>query len=250
MPEPRKGGIAIVDYGLGNLFSVRQACARAGMAAWVTSEKDEILESDAVILPGVGAFGDAMAALRALDLVEPLREHARSGKPLFGICLGMQLLMSVSYEYGEHRGLGIIDGAVPRFDRPMGPRRAGDQGGGRVLKVPHVGWNRVFRGQAQPVAMDRSGRGDPWRESPLAGLREGVYMYFVHSYYVRPEEPQVVSAVSRYGDFEFCSALRRGNVFACQFHPERSGPEGLRIYENLASCLSSGARTTELVHVS
>jgi glutamine amidotransferase len=208
---------AIVDHGLGNLFSVQRACEHVGMTARVTARPAEIAEADVVILPGVGAFGDAMATLHRLDLVEVLRDLARAGKPLVGICLGIQLLMTESHEFGVHRGLGLVEGAVVPFPRETGR-----------LKVPQVQWNRILHpehGRAD---------GDPWRGTALAGLPEGEFMYFCHSFHVRPEDPSVVLAVSRYGGVEFVSALRWGNVFACQFHPERSGPAGLQIYGNVA----------------
>lgn len=214
---------AVVDYGLGNLFSIRRAGEHAGMEVVVTPRKEEILRADVVILPGVGAFGDAMATLHRLDLVEVLREIANSDKPLIGICLGMQLLMSESCEFGVYKGLGIIEGSVVRFENP--------QEGDRLLKVPQVQWNRIFHSN------DGRPEGDPWRDTPLAGLPEGQFMYFVHSFYVRPIDPSVILSVSRYGHVEFCSTLRRRNVFACQFHPERSGSAGLQVYHNLASAV-------------
>lgn len=218
MPEPHEARVAIVDYGMGNLFSVQRACEHVGLRAAITARADEVLRADAVILPGVGAFGDAMAELRRLGLVEVLQAAAASGKPLMGICLGMQLFMTESHEFGRHQGLGLIAGDVVRFDAP--------RHGSQVLKVPEVGWNRIL--MPGPNA---------WESSPLEGLRDGEYLYFVHSFYARPVEAGVVSATSRYGHLEFCSSLRRGNLFACQFHPERSGPQGLRIYRNLASQL-------------
>jgi glutamine amidotransferase len=213
--------VAIIDFGLGNLFSVKQACEYAGLQAHITSARKDIQSSDAVILPGVGAFGDAMASLRKLDLVELLRDMATLGTPLMGICLGVQLLMTESYEFGRHPGLGIISGPVVRFDNP--------RQNGKILKVPQVGWNRIYRGPG-----NRSAAVDQWAGTPLDGLAEGEWMYFVHSFIVQPEDPAVILATTRYGHIEFCSALRTGNTFACQFHPERSGPQGLRIYQNLA----------------
>lgn len=226
-----KPKVAIVDYSLGNLFSVKQACEHAGLQARVTHAAREILEAEAVILPGVGAFGDAMAALRRLDLVGPLREVASSDKPLLGICLGMQLFLTESYEFGRHRGLGLIPGEVVKFDTPL------DSSGAR-LKVPQVGWNRIYR-------PDGPAAGDPWAGSLLEGLAHGAYMYFVHSYYVQPDAPEVRLSLSRYGHIEFCSALKSGPILACQFHPERSGPEGLKVYENLAEKISRRERSAE-----
>jgi imidazole glycerol-phosphate synthase subunit HisH len=210
-----KPKVAIVDYGMGNLFSVRQACEHAGLDVRITSEREEILKADAVILPGIGAFGDAMATLSRLDLVTVLRDVAASGKALVGVCLGLQLLMTESFEFGRHKGLGIIEGQVVPFDNPLE--------GERQLKVPQVGWNSVHA------------IGNEWENSPLSEIRDGEFMYFVHSYIVQPEDAKVVLSVSRYGQIEFCSSIHSENIFACQFHPERSGVEGLKIYRNLAS---------------
>lgn len=187
--------VAIIDYGMGNLFSVARACAHAGLEAAITSDPADIRKSDGVILPGVGAFGDAMAALRERGLVEVLRESAKI-KPFLGICLGMQLLMTKSYEFGEHEGLNVIEGEVFRL---------------KGRKVPQVGWN-------------------------LAG---DDYFYFVHSFYVKPSDPKVILTTTRYEDIEFCSILKKGFVFACQFHPERSGEKGLSIYRNFARRVQS-----------
>jgi glutamine amidotransferase len=218
-----KPQVAVVDYGLGNLFSVRHVCEYVGMNATITSDRREIAAADAVILPGVGAYGDAMACLKRLDLVGPLREIALSGKPLLGVCLGQQLLMSESYEFGRHQGLNIIPGDVVRFDNPQGRRGP--------LKVPHVGWNRI----AKPAGDERR-----WDHSPLDQRAEGEYMYFVHSFYVRPEDPSVVLATSKYGNVEFTAAVRRDNVVAFQFHPERSGRAGVAVYRRF--CEMTAAR--------
>jgi len=214
--------VAVVDYGLGNLFSVRHVCEHVGMNATITADRREMAAADAVILPGVGAYGDAMACLRRLDLVGPLREIALSGKPLLGVCLGQQLLMSESHEFGLHQGLNIIPGDVVRFENPQGRRGP--------LKVPHVGWNRI----AKPAGDDRR-----WDGTPLERRAEGEYMYFVHSYYVRPQDPSVVLAVSKYGDVEFCAAVRRDNVVAFQFHPERSGRAGVAVYQHFAEMVAA-----------
>jgi glutamine amidotransferase len=209
---------AIVDYGMGNLFSVDRACRHVGLDSFITSRASEVASADAVILPGVGAFGDAMDALRRLDLVGPLRDAAAADRPFMGICLGLQMLLSESQEFGTHRGLDIVPGEVVRFDGP----REGD----RALKVPQVGWNQV-------VPTKNAG----WLETPLASLTPGEFMYFVHSFYVKPANLNEVLAVTSYGQIEFCSALRRGNLFACQFHPERSGPAGLAIYRGFAEAV-------------
>jgi len=218
--------IAIVDYGLGNLYSIARACEFVGLSAEVSSDVAVLEKADAVLLPGVGAFADAMSALRKLDLVSALKETTLSGKPLFGICLGLQLLMSESHEFGVHEGLGLIEGTVERL-----PDNEPDlmHGHGRMMKVPQVGW--------RPIAEASPGS---WSQTPLSETGFGTYQYFVHSYYVKPTDLDVVAAVSQFGETEFCAALCKDNIFACQFHPERSGPAGLAIYKNLANRLSEG----------
>lgn len=223
--EALRPRVAIVDHGLGNLFSVKHACEHVGMQADITSDRQTLLAADAVILPGVGAFGDAMETLHRLDLVTVLQDIAVSPKPLVGVCLGVQLLMTESYEFGHHKGLGIIEGPVTRFDHPKED--------GHELKVPQICWNRIY-GRA------------PWKGTLLDGVADGEYVYFVHSYYVQPRNPDVVLSTTRYGHIDFCSSLRKGNVFACQFHPERSGAQGLRMYRNLAAqiqCVAQGEKT-------
>lgn len=213
-PRPR---VAIVDYDCGNLFSVRNACEAVGMDAEVTSDPGALEAAEAVILPGVGAFGDAMQALRDRGLVEVLRDLAGS-RPLVGVCLGMQLLLDSSDEFGDHEGLGLIPGKVQRLHETR-------QGGHRQ-KVPQVCWNRL----ARPA-------GRSWEGTPLAGLPEGTFMYFVHSYYVLPEDPAVTLCETTYGDQVFCSGLSKGQVFGFQFHPERSGTAGLEMYASLRDML-------------
>jgi imidazole glycerol-phosphate synthase subunit HisH len=221
--EARKPRVAIVDYSLGNLFSVKHACDHVGLHGFITSSKTDILAADAVILPGVGAYSDAMENLRRLDLVGPLRDLAQSPRPLIGICLGQQLLMTESYEFGRHQGLGIIEGPVVRFENPQGPHG--------LLKVPQVGWNRIVR--PSPSA---------WQGSALEGLADGEYMYFVHSFYVKPVNAAVVLSTTQYGHITFCSSLRYKNVTSFQFHPERSGLLGMKIYENLAKMIAGQIR--------
>jgi glutamine amidotransferase len=224
MPDATPARIAIVDFGLGNLYSVKQACAHVGLSAAITASKAEVLAADAIILPGVGAYGDAMATLGKLGLVSAIREFVASGRPLVGICLGMQLLMSGSDEFGHQEGLGIIPGRVVRFQDPM----LGD----RKLKVPQIGWNGIYRPRPGHAGAD------PWMGTFLDAVPDGEPMYFVHSYVVQPDDAGVVLSTTRYGNVEFCSSLRYGNVVACQFHPERSGPEGLKIYRNLARMIA------------
>lgn len=220
----RSPKVAIVDYELGNLFSVKNACEQVGLAAAVTSDARQIRQADAVILPGVGAFGKAMEALQRMGLVEVLAEVANggTGKPFIGICLGMQLLMTESFEFGRHEGLDLIKGEVVQLQV--------SQSGGRFSKVPQIGWNKIH------PASNRE-----WENSPLAGLNSGEYMYFVHSFYVRPVDSFVTLSTTPYGPVSFCSGLRKGNIVGFQFHPERSGPAGLQIYRNLAQWIQSDA---------
>ena len=201
--------LAIVDYGMGNLRSVQKAFERLGHAAEVTRDPDRIATAPAVVLPGVGAFGACMTNLMALGLVEPVRHAIAAGRPFLGICLGMQLLFDESEEFGPVAGLGILPGRVVRF--------APDP----TLKVPHMGWNAVRKVRATPV---------------LAGIDDGAYVYFVHSYYPVPSDRAVVATTTPYG-VEFASSVVRDNVFACQFHPEKSQQIGLRLLDNFVQML-------------
>lgn len=235
MPNGVEAQVAIVDYGMGNLFSVGQACEQAGLGVVITSSSEEILATDAVILPGVGAFRDAMANLNRLDLASILRDIAASPKPLVGICLGMQLMMSESYEFGRTAGLGIIEGEVSQLE--VSKEESAKKS--MVAKVPQVGWNQIHANGPSPIGNSLSESDFPWRSPLLNGLPDNEYMYFVHSFYAKPEDPDVVVSTTKYGTTEFCSSLRFGSVFACQFHPERSGPAGLRIYQNLAELIAA-----------
>jgi glutamine amidotransferase len=207
--------VAVVDYGMGNLYSVRQACDAAGLDAALTSDPAEVRAADGVVLPGIGAFEGAIRALRVQGLVEPLQEAAASGRPMVGICLGMQLMMEESLEFGRHEGLGLFKGRVLPF-----PAISAD---GRRWKIPQVGWNRV--------RLQRPEAAGTWA---AGGLDEGDFMYFVHSFYVEPADPAVVVATAEYAGMEFCAALGRGNVLAWQFHPERSADRGLALYKVFA----------------
>lgn len=220
--------VAIVDFGLGNLFSIKHACEHVGLTVSITSSAEEVAAARSVILPGVGAFADAMESLHSLGLVDTLRETADSGKPLLGICLGLQLLFSQSEEFGVHSGLGIVPGQVVYFPE--------QKEGGRQLKVPEVGWNDI-----RPSA-DRAPRA--WDGTLLDGLPAGVPMYFVHSCYVIPEDADLVLCQAEYGQVRFCAGIARGNVTAFQFHPERSGPDGLRIYANFKKMIETQGNVT------
>ena len=214
MTKKPKLSVAIIDYAMCNLFSVQHACRHVGFNSYVTSDKDDILKSDAIILPGVGAFGDAMANIRRMDLVAPIKDFIDSGRPFMGICLGMQLLMSESEEFGRHRGLNIIEGNVIRFPSTI------DEG--RKVKIPQVGWNRIFHPDESL---------DAWQKTPLQQIRDGEYMYFVHSYFAVPSNYRVVLSESAYEGIKFCSSLSFRNINAFQFHPEKSACEGIKIYK-------------------
>jgi glutamine amidotransferase len=214
--------VAIVDYGMGNLYSVEHACRHAGADAVITTKPDEIAAADGVVLPGVGAMPDAMTVLRQSGLDKAIAFAAGKGTPLLGICLGMQLLMREGTEFGPHEGLGLVEGGVQRFE--------GTEEDGSPLKVPHIGWN----------AVRQSGEGR-WAGSLMQDAADGTYMYYVHSYYVVPRDPGIRVAATRYGDTDFCAAFQQGNLFACQFHPERSGPQGLLMIRNFVAWSASRA---------
>jgi glutamine amidotransferase len=206
--------IAIIDYGMGNLRNVQKAFEHMGIAARISSDPAHLERADGWVLPGVGAFGDAMHNLHAGGLVEAIRRGVAQGKPLLGICLGLQLLFEESNEMGRHRGLGVLSGRVIRFEDGM-------QHADQTLKVPHVGWNQ-FHVTAQGT-----------RSPLLAGVPDGSYAYFVHSYYVVPADAGDALARTDYG-VDFSSVVGRGNVFGAQPHPEKSQEIGLRLLQNYA----------------
>ena len=207
--------LVVVDYESGNLRSVARALESCGVAPVVSGDAGELAGADAAALPGVGSGPAAMAALRERGLVEPLRDFAGSGRPFLGICLGLQLLLDWTDEEGGAPCLGIVPGRVRRLPRGM----AGGDSGGAALKIPHMGWNSVALSGTHPA---------------LAGVDSGSYFYFVHSFYAEPEEPEGVIGATEYG-LSFCSVYARGGVVATQFHPEKSGPAGLRIYRNFVA---------------
>jgi len=198
--------LVIVDYGMGNLRSVQKGFERVGHAAAISSDPALIRQADKLVLPGVGAFGDAMHELRARQLVEPIRESIEEGKPFLGICLGLQLLFDVGYEEGEHEGLGVFRGKVVRFDVP------------HEFKVPHMGWNQLTFRRRPPI---------------FEGLGESPYFYFVHSYYVVPEDESLIAAEADYHR-PFTSLIWRDRVYASQFHPEKSQTDGLAVLKKFA----------------
>lgn len=194
--------IAILDYGMGNLGSVENAFRYLGIPCQVTDDVGRIEAADGIVVPGVGAFGDAMTNLKRAGLVEPVREWIAADRPFLGICLGLQLLFEESEEFGAREGIGVLPGRVTRLDVP--------------LKVPHMGWNQIQMEQRPPV---------------LQGAPEGGYVYFVHSYVVEPADGSVIATTTDYG-IQFVSAVARGNLFACQFHPEKSQTIGLNLLRN------------------
>ncbi len=198
--------IAIVDYGMGNLRSVQKGFENVGHNAVVTNDPAMLAAADKLVLPGVGAIEDAIGELRRRELVGPIKDSIAAGKPFLGICLGLQMLFDVAYENGRHEGLGIIPGEVVRFDVPP------------EYKVPHMGWNELAIRRRAPL---------------LEGLPEGTHVYFVHSYYVVPKDPAVVATETHYHR-PFTSMIWRDNLFATQFHPEKSQTLGLRILNNFA----------------
>lgn len=207
-----KPKVTIVDYGRGNLFSIEQAAAHAGADTHISRDAEEILAAEHLILPGVGAFGDAMTELRQSGLEQAVLEFATSGRPLLGICLGMQMLFSESEEFGQHKGLGLVPGKVIRFEEPDpdGPR----------FKIPHISWAPICKTDKE------------WDDTILQGLADEAYMYFVHSFHCVPDQDEHILSSTAYGKNTYCSTVRFGNIYGCQYHPEKSGPDGLSIYKN------------------
>jgi glutamine amidotransferase len=214
--------VAIIDYGLGNLFSIEQACKSVGMNPIVTRDTAEIRSTDGLILPGVGAFSRAMDSLRELGLVDVIKNAPRSGQPLIGICLGAQLLMHESFEFGQHEGLGLIPGSVRRINDVI------DIGS---ETVPHVGWERVMQSDSTELSLRNV--------DLLDNVKDGEYMYFVHSFCIDTDEENTATT-TEYGNRQFCSAVVSDNVAGFQFHPERSGPKGIQIYQNIRRMLEEG----------
>jgi glutamine amidotransferase len=207
--------IAIIDYGMGNLRSVQKAFEHIGVSAAISTQIGELQDADGLVLPGVGAFGDAMHNLHNADLVDPIREQAGAGVPLLGICLGLQLLFEESEEMGQHEGLGILPGRVVRFEGE--------------LKVPHIGWNQLDltpHGAAHPL---------------LRGIADHSYAYFVHSYYVVPAQADRILTTTAYG-VDFSSIASLENVFGAQFHPEKSQEVGLQLLRNFAGVVERKSR--------
>jgi len=205
--------IIILDYNLGNLFSVKHACTSLGLDAEISQNPNDIKNADALILPGVGAFNEAMNNLKDLNLVEPLLKHVKSGKPIFGICLGLQLLFTASEEFGSSKGLDLIPGKVLKFPKQVENKK---------LIVPKIGWNTIYS--------EKENTG--FKNTPLDGIKEHEFTYFVHSYYVLPDNEEDTLTYTNYEGHIYCSAFIKNNIFATQFHPEKSGEIGLKFLEN------------------
>jgi len=205
--------IVIIDYDCGNLFSLQGALSELKVPSIITRDVDEIKKADKIILPGVGAFGDGIGHIHEFGLFDVLLKAASSGKPMLGICLGMQLLMRESFEFGHHQGFGFIDGTVTRLSEQN------SQGG--VVKVPHIGWNAVNFPQSEET-----------RSTYLKKIPPGTYVYFLHSFFVTPDNPKYAVGITEYGENKFCSIIQKENILGFQFHPEISGPMGLKLLEN------------------
>jgi imidazole glycerol-phosphate synthase subunit HisH len=206
--------VVVVDYGIGNLLSVSRAFEHCGADVTVTDDHKLIGNADRLVVPGVGAFGDCMAGLRSRNLIEPIKTAALSGRPFLGICVGMQMMLEDSSEFGSQEGLGLI----PGHTLAISPARA--DGGSR--KIPHIGWNRL-----RAVV-----GGCHWHGSILEGIGDNEYVYFLHSYSANPADSQNCLAISDYDGYQVSAVIADGAMFGCQFHPEKSGPVGLGIIAN------------------
>lgn len=209
-----KKKVVIIDYKLGNLFSVKQACDKVGINASISADRSTILGADALILPGVGAFSEAMKNLEELKLISAIKDKVNKEAPLFGICLGLQLLFTKSEEFGISDGLDIIPGSIKKFPKKVMTK---------TIKVPHIAWNKI------------KDLNNKFQSSFLTEINDGEYMYFVHSYFVDPIDKSCILTTTNYDGIEFCSAIMKNNIFATQFHPEKSAEKGLSIYKNWAS---------------
>ena len=213
MKNNRKN-IVIIDYKLGNLFSVKQACESVGIETKISSEYKDIRYADALILPGVGAFNEAMLNLKKLNLFNPIKNANENNIPIFGICLGLQLLFEESEEFKSSKGLGILSGNVVKFPSKQEKTE---------LRIPHIAWNQINISTKLK------------NETPLRNIKEDSFMYFVHSYYVKPNNNNIVLSMTNYENVKYCSSVFHKNIFATQFHPEKSGKVGLKIYKDWAS---------------
>lgn len=197
--------VVVVDYGMGNLRSVAKALETVGIDVKVSSNAQDLRDANALVVPGVGAFGDAINNLNKLGLTEEIIKSIENGKAYLGICLGLQILFEYGYEFGKHKGLGVLKGEVVRFENKEG------------FKIPHMGWNQVWKKSCKDMYGDN--------------IKDGEYFYFVHSFYVRPVEKEIIASTTDYIT-EFCSAIEKDNIWAVQFHPEKSQKAGLNLLKN------------------
>ena len=204
--------ILIIDYGIGNIRSVMRSIEICGFNPILSSDSKDIKNANKIILTGVGVFYDGMNGLKKRGLIEPIKQFVKSGKYFLGICLGMQMMMSKSYEYGNFDGLNLIEGEVLSFPKPKIEDR---------YKIPHIGWNSLLKK-----------KNDIWKSTILEDLKDESDVYFVHSYYVKPKSEKNSLANCNYMNIEFCAVLQKNNIYGCQFHPEKSGYVGLSILKN------------------
>ena len=205
-----KKNVIIIDYKMSNIFSIKNICNHLSVDSKVTSDYKDIIDADVLILPGVGAFSEAMKNLGDLEMIDPIKKFINSGKPFMGVCLGLQLLFTKSYEFGTHLGLDIIPGEVIKFPS--------QNNAGNNIRVPHVGWNHIKPSKS-------------YENTPLKNINNNEYMYFIHSYFVKPEHKVDVLSTTEYSGIEFCSSIIKDNIFATQFHPERSGVPGVQLFK-------------------
>lgn len=210
--------VGIIDYGLGNLYSVVKACEFVGINTVLVTEKESLDSLDGLILPGVGAFGNAMERLREKDFINSIKDKAEKGVPLLGICLGMQLLMSFGEEFGHNEGIGLIPGKVIKFsDSQL-----------HDLKIPQIQWNKI--------------KINALNDCLFTDIPNNTFFYFLHSYYVIPNEKEVISATANYKGEEYCCALQKNNIFGTQYHPEKSSIQGLKIFNNFKNYILNGRK--------
>lgn len=209
-----KFDVSIIDYGVSNLFSVKRACDQVNLKSIITDDENIILNSSSAILPGVGAFPYAMEKIKEKKIDRVISEFIETNKPFLGICLGMQLLMDESEEFEKTKGLGFIKGTTKKLNFSKDEEN--------IFSVPQIGWNKIKKK-------------NDWTKSLMNNIRDNSFMYFVHSYYVAPNDKSIILTETKYGSKYYCSSFQKGNIFATQFHPEKSGNEGLKIYSSLKS---------------